>query len=39
MFLGEGVTLPMVVGCGVILLGTGLTTGVLKLPQRAAVGA
>jgi len=32
LFLDEGLTPAMVVGCGVILLGTGLTTGVLKLP-------
>jgi drug/metabolite transporter (DMT)-like permease len=35
LFLGEGVTLRMVVGCVVILLGTGLTTGMLKLPWSA----
>lgn len=32
MFLGEGITLAMVAGCAVILVGTGLTTGLLKLP-------
>ena len=37
LFLGEGVTPQMVIGCVVILVGTGLTTGVLKLPSRAAV--
>ena len=37
LFLGEGITLQMVIGCAVILVGTGLTTGVLKLPQREAV--
>ncbi|HJW10345.1 MAG TPA: DMT family transporter [Albitalea sp.] len=31
MFLGEGLTLAMVAGCVVILVGTGLTTGVLNL--------
>lgn len=34
MFLGEGITAAMVVGCVVILAGTGLTTGVLKLPAK-----
>jgi drug/metabolite transporter (DMT)-like permease len=37
LFLGEGVTLQMVIGCLVIVVGTALTTGVLKLPSRAAV--
>jgi drug/metabolite transporter (DMT)-like permease len=38
MFLGEGVTLAMVAGCAVILVGTGLTTGLLKLPaSRSAM--
>ena len=37
MFLGEGLTATMVAGCGVILVGTGLTTGVLGWPSRAAV--
>lgn len=32
MFLGEGITLAMVAGCAVILVGTGLTTGLLKVP-------
>jgi drug/metabolite transporter (DMT)-like permease len=35
MFLGEGITAAMVVGCAVILAGTGLTTGVLRLPAKA----
>jgi drug/metabolite transporter (DMT)-like permease len=35
MFLGEGITAAMVVGCVVILAGTGLTTGVLRLPAKA----
>jgi drug/metabolite transporter (DMT)-like permease len=34
LFLGEGMTLAMLVGCAVILVGTGLTTGVLKPPAR-----
>jgi drug/metabolite transporter (DMT)-like permease len=33
-FLAEQVTAAMVVGCAVILLGTALTTGLLKLPER-----
>jgi len=39
VFLGEGITLQMVIGCAVILVGTGLTTGVLKLPQRQAAAS
>ena len=35
VFLGEPVTLHLAVGCGVILAGTGLTTGVLRLPRLA----
>jgi drug/metabolite transporter (DMT)-like permease len=31
LFLSEGLTLAMVAGCAVILVGTGLTTGVLSL--------
>jgi drug/metabolite transporter (DMT)-like permease len=34
LFLGEAVTLAMVAGCVVILLGTALVTGVLRLPAR-----
>ena len=34
LFLGEAVTASMLVGCAVILLGTGLVTGVLHLPAR-----
>ena len=34
MFLAEQITTTMVVGCAVILLGTALTTGLLKLPER-----
>ena len=37
LFLGESVTPAMGVGGLVILVGTGLATGVLKLPSRAAV--
>jgi drug/metabolite transporter (DMT)-like permease len=39
MFLGEGITPQMVVGCAVILVGTALTTGLLKLPSRGAAAA
>ncbi len=38
LILGELPTTPMLVGCAVILLGTALATGLLKLPARAAVG-
>jgi drug/metabolite transporter (DMT)-like permease len=34
MFLAEQITAAMVVGCTVILLGTALATGLLKLPER-----
>jgi drug/metabolite transporter (DMT)-like permease len=34
LFLGEGITVPMLIGCAVILLGTALATGVLKRPAR-----
>lgn len=34
MFLAEQITAAMVAGCAVILLGTALTTGLLKLPVR-----
>jgi drug/metabolite transporter (DMT)-like permease len=34
LFLGEPVTPSLLLGCAVILLGTALTTGVLKLPLR-----
>lgn len=37
LFLGEGITPAMVVGCGVILLGTALATGLVK--PRVAVPA
>jgi drug/metabolite transporter (DMT)-like permease len=39
LFLGEQINAVMVTGCAVILLGTGLTTGVLKLPTRARAAA
>jgi len=34
MFLDEGLTMAMAVGCAVILVGTALATGLLRLPQR-----
>jgi len=36
IFLGEMPTARMLSGCAVILLGTALVTGVLRLPERAA---
>ena len=33
VFLGETLTMQMVIGCAVIVLGTALTTGVLKFPS------
>ncbi|HEV7912236.1 MAG TPA: DMT family transporter, partial [Albitalea sp.] len=39
LLLDEGLTVQMILGCAVILVGTGLTTGVLKLPARAAARA
>jgi drug/metabolite transporter (DMT)-like permease len=36
LFLSEALTLPMLGGCAVILVGTALATGVLALPRRAA---
>ena len=36
LFLAEGITTAMFFGCMAILLGTGLATGMLKLPERAA---
>lgn len=36
LFMGETPTPTMLVGCAVILLGTALATGLLKLPARAA---
>lgn len=35
MLLGEQLTLPMLAGCAVILIGTALATGVLKWPAHA----
>lgn len=34
LFMGEEPTAAMLLGCGVILLGTALATGLLKLPAR-----
>jgi drug/metabolite transporter (DMT)-like permease len=44
LFLGESVTLDMALGCGVILVGTGLTTGLVrrrsvKTPAADTAGA
>ena len=36
LFLGEAVTPAMGIGCAVILLGTAMTTGVLRRPVRQA---
>jgi len=36
IFLDEGLTLTMLFGCAVILVGTGLATGVLKPPARTS---
>jgi drug/metabolite transporter (DMT)-like permease len=35
LFMGEQPTATMLAGCGVILLGTALSTGMLRLPARA----
>jgi drug/metabolite transporter (DMT)-like permease len=35
-FLSEALTPAMVIGCAVILLGTGLTTGLLRMPRQRA---
>lgn len=35
VFLGEPLTLHLALGCAVILAGTGLTTGVIRLPRLA----
>jgi drug/metabolite transporter (DMT)-like permease len=35
--LGEGVTLAMLAGCAVILAGTAMATGLVRLPLRAVV--
>lgn len=37
LLLGEGVTLAMVIGCVVILVGTALSTGLVAPARRAAV--
>jgi len=37
LFLGESLTPVMVLGCAVILLGTALSSGVLRWPQRQAM--
>ena len=34
VFLGERVTLPMLAGCAIVLLGTALATGMLGRPRR-----
>lgn len=34
-FLAEAITLPLLAGCALILAGTALATGVVKLPRRA----
>ncbi|RVU44567.1 DMT family transporter [Rubrivivax rivuli] len=39
LFMGERPTPAMLLGCGVILLGTALATGLLKLPARAPAAA
>jgi drug/metabolite transporter (DMT)-like permease len=36
VFLHEAITGAMVIGCAIILLGTSLATGLLKLPRTAA---
>lgn len=36
LFLGEAFTLQMALGSGLIVLGTALTTGLIRLPMRAA---
>jgi drug/metabolite transporter (DMT)-like permease len=36
VFLNETITGAMVIGCAIILLGTSLATGLLKLPRAAA---
>ena len=39
-FLGETVSLETLVACAIILLGTGLTTGIIKyLPNRVSAGS
>jgi drug/metabolite transporter (DMT)-like permease len=36
VFLHEPITGAMVIGCAIILLGTSLATGLLKLPRAVA---
>jgi len=38
LLLAETISLPMIAGCTVILLGTGLTTGLLRAPARRRSG-
>ncbi len=38
LFLGESLTPAMAAGCAVVLLGTSLATGFLRLPRRGAAG-
>lgn len=38
MFLGEGLSASMVFGCAVILVGTGLATGLLRWPASRSAG-
>jgi drug/metabolite transporter (DMT)-like permease len=39
MVLGEAISPAMLLGCGVILLGTALATGMIALAPRPAPGA
>jgi drug/metabolite transporter (DMT)-like permease len=39
LFLGEQLTLNMLIGCAVILLGTSLSTGVLAPGKKASLSA
>jgi drug/metabolite transporter (DMT)-like permease len=39
LFLGEQISAAMVIGCAVILLGTGLATGLITLPWPRPVKA
>jgi drug/metabolite transporter (DMT)-like permease len=41
LYLGEALTLSMVAGCGVVLLGTALSLGLIgpRAPATAAAGA
>ena len=38
LLLNEQFSVPMLIGCAVILLGTGLATGMLKWPLQARIG-